>query len=233
LVEIGRFLFRYRNGLFPIIYLLVFVPSPALFSDWRLAMVLGVFVAASGQLIRAFSIAWVYIIRGGRNRRFYAETLVTEGVFAHSRNPLYLGNIVIALGVGVALNSVVFVLAGGGFFLFAYRAIVAGEEQFLRNEFGAEFERYCESVPRFIPSVTGLGRTFREHRFRWKRLLVKEYGTTFVWVAGILVGKLYQLSRPGAADSEAARWLWVLLACACAAYGVARGLKKTGIVTAD
>jgi len=196
-------------------------------------MVLGIFVAAGGQLIRAFSIGWVYIIRGGRNRRFYAEDLVTEGVFAHSRNPLYLGNILTAVGVGIALNSVVFVAAGGGFFLFAYQAIVAGEERFLRDKFGAEFDRYCESVPRFVPSLTGLGKTFREHRFRWRRLLVKEYGSTFVWVAGILVGKLYQLSRLEAADQGSVRWLWVLLGCACVAYAVARVLKKTGIVSAD
>lgn len=235
MVEIGRFLFRYRNGLFPLVYLLILVPSPRLVPDWRLALILGVAVAVCGQLVRAYSIGWVYIIRGGHNRRFFAEGLVTEGAFAHSRNPLYFGNILIVLGVGIALNSVVFVVLGGGFFLFAYRAIVAGEEQYLREKFGAEFDRYCERVPRFIPSLAGLGKTWREHHFHWKRLLVKEYGSTFVWVAGILVGKLYQFSRltGNPSNQQPVQWLWLLLVCACVLYAVARGLKKTGIVTAD
>lgn len=235
LVGVGRFLFRFRNGLFPLVYLLAFVPSPSLFSDWRVAMIVGVVVALCGQLIRAYSIGWVYIIRGGRDRRFYAEDLVTEGAFAHSRNPLYLGNILIAIGVGVALNSVVFTVVGGGFFLFAYRAIVAGEESYLREKFGSEFDRYCERVPRFFPSLAGIGKTWREHSFRWRRLLVKEYGTTFVWVAGILAGKLYQFYRLGVGriDPVPIHRLWGLLGCAFVGYAVARVLKKTGIVAAD
>jgi protein-S-isoprenylcysteine O-methyltransferase Ste14 len=235
LVETGRFLFRYRDGLFPLVYLLAFVPSPRLFLDWRLAMIVGIVAALCGQLIRAFSIGWVYIIRGGRNRRFYAEGLVTEGAFAHSRNPLYLGNILIAFGIGIALNSAVFAIVGGGFFLFTYYAIVAGEEQFLREKFGSEFDRYRERVPRFIPSLAGFGATWRKHHFRWRRLLVKEYGSTFAWVAAILVGKLYMLYRVGGGESyqEPIRWLWILLGCACVAYVLATVLKKTGIVSAD
>ena len=234
MAKIGKFLFRYRNGLFPLIYFLVFVPSANLWPDWRLPLLLGTLVAIAGQVMRAFSIGWVYIIRGGKNRRFYAEGLVTEGVFAHSRNPLYLGNILIALGVGIALNSFVFVAVGGTFFVFAYRAIVAGEEEYLRAEYGKEFERYKARVPRFIPNLGGIGETWREHRFKWRRLLVKEYGTTFVWIAGILLGKLYQFHRLGITGHEPVnRWLWVLFGVTSIAYLAARAAKKTGLVVAD
>src|SRR4026208_1568347 len=97
IVRIGNFLFHYRNGLFPAAYLLLVFPSRALFENYRLALALGFFIAFAGQLIRALTIGLEYIVRGGRNRQVYADKLVQGGVFAHCRNPLYLGNYLILL----------------------------------------------------------------------------------------------------------------------------------------
>ena len=44
------------------------------------------------------TIGYEYIVRGGRQGKVYAEDLVQGGVFAHSRNPLYLGNLLIIVG---------------------------------------------------------------------------------------------------------------------------------------
>src|SRR5215510_4259191 len=105
MIAIGNFLFHYRNGLFPLVYALLLFKSPPLLPDYRVAALLGFLVAASGQLLRAVTVGLEYIIRGGRHREVYADKLVQGGIFAHCRNPLYVGNYVILIGVGLASNS--------------------------------------------------------------------------------------------------------------------------------
>src|SRR5205814_7404454 len=100
----------------------------------------GFLVASAGQMLRAATIGLEYIIRGGRKRQVYAEKLVQGGVFAHCRNPLYLGNFVILLGVGLASNSVLFLCIAIPFFAFAYWALIAAEENYLRNKAEHEFD---------------------------------------------------------------------------------------------
>jgi len=136
MVKLGNFLFHYRNGLFPLVYLLLFFKSSPVVEDYRLAAAAGFAVALLGQLLRAVTIGLEYIIRGGRKRQVYAEKLVQGGIFAHCRNPLYVGNFLILLGVGIASNSVLFLSLGVPFFFFAYWAIIAAEENYLRNKFG-------------------------------------------------------------------------------------------------
>ena len=107
-VALGNFLFRHRNKLFPVFYVLLFVPSPRLTGNLMTIMVSGFIISAMGQVVRIAAIGLKYIIRGGRRRRVYAEALVTDGIFAHLRNPLYLGNILILVGLGVMANSLLF-----------------------------------------------------------------------------------------------------------------------------
>src|SRR6187551_1951236 len=105
MVKIGNILFHYRNFLFPVFYFLLFVPSQKVFGSMYVPLILGFAVAMSGQLIRVATIGLVYIIRGGKNRQIYAEGLVTEGIFTHCRNPLYVGNILVIIGLGIMSNS--------------------------------------------------------------------------------------------------------------------------------
>src|SRR4051812_34873539 len=112
MIEIGNFFFKYRNGLFIILYILLFVPSLSLFTPERngdkyylYPIIIGLVITVTGQIIRCVTIALAYIIRGGRDRKIYAEDLVTKGIFAHCRNPLYVGNILMLSGVGVLSNS--------------------------------------------------------------------------------------------------------------------------------
>src|SRR6185436_15263574 len=128
MVAIGNFLFHYRNGIFPLVYALLIFKSQPLMGDYRLAALIGFFVAAAGQLLRAVTVGLEYIKRGGRQRQVYADYLVQGGIFAHCRNPLYLGNFVILLGVGLASNSLLFLSLALPLFAFAYAAIIAAEE---------------------------------------------------------------------------------------------------------
>jgi protein-S-isoprenylcysteine O-methyltransferase Ste14 len=110
MITIGNFFFKYRNWLFIILYLLLFVPSPPLFSgkvfgpDYYLwPIIIGLLITITGQAIRGATIGLAYIIRGGKEGKVYAEELVTTGIFSHCRNPLYVGNILMLLGVGCYL----------------------------------------------------------------------------------------------------------------------------------
>jgi len=187
MVKIGNFFFHYRNGLLPVFFLLILVPSPELFKNPTLALLIGLGISLSGQIIRFTTIGLVYIIRGGQNRKIYAKDLVTTGIFAHCRNPLYVGNIAVAIGMGVASNSILFFSVITPLILFVYISIVIAEEDFLRNKFGEAYDGYAKDVNRWIPNLKGIGATFQSHDFAWKRVILKEYNSTYT---GTLLGIL-------------------------------------------
>jgi protein-S-isoprenylcysteine O-methyltransferase Ste14 len=236
MVSIGNFFFHYRNALFPLVHLLVLVPSPSLLPNDRVALIAGILLSLLGQGLRALTIGLVYIRRGGKNRRVYAIDLVQDGMFAHCRNPLYDGNILIVLGIGIAVNSLLFLTFGGAFFIFAYFCIVMAEEEFLRNKFGPAYDDYCRRVPRFRIRVQGLGATLSSMNFRWRRLIVKEYGTPFAWITGLLAILYFKqhlfveqsFSWDGGDTIFATIFAFLLLL-----YSLARFLKKTKVLRAD
>ena len=233
MVRIGNFLFHYRNGLFPLVIALAFLNQPAVPNE-TLAVTLGFAIAIAGQGLRAVTIGLAYIKRGGKDRRVYAETLVQDGVFAHCRNPLYVGNLLMLLGLGFVANSWWFLVIGMPFFIFAYIAIVAAEESFLRNKFGAEFDAYCQRVGRFLPNFAGFGKTWQGMEFRWRRLIVKEYGSTYAWLAAAIAAlmqdrwvRTHSFTEPGICGLMAALVLVTL------GYAAARYLKKSRALVAD
>src|SRR5215217_118072 len=166
MIAIGNFFFKYRNNLFIFLYLLLFVPSPMLFKPehfgenyYLYPVILGLLITFAGEIIRGITIGLAYIIRGGKDKKVYAEKLVTEGIFNHCRNPLYVGNILMLLGVGILSNSLIYVGILIPLFLFIYQAIVLAEENFLRGKFGAQFDAYCSRVNRWVPNLKGISKT--------------------------------------------------------------------------
>jgi protein-S-isoprenylcysteine O-methyltransferase Ste14 len=235
LVKAGNFWFHWRNALFPFAFLLVFVPGPQLFESPLVAAALGLVVAGLGQSIRAATIGFKYVIRGGRNRRVYAEDLVTDGLYRQCRNPMYVGNLLILFGVTIASNSWGCALTAVPLFLFIYVAIVAAEEDFLRRKFGAAYEQYSADVPRWLPRLRGLRESVRGLEFRWKRVVLKEYGTPLGWIVGISVLALYHLHQDGSFDGD---WLYVyefedLIAVALIGWAISLYLKRSRKLVAD
>ena len=235
MVQIGNFFFKYRNFLFIFLYLALFIPSTPVFSEaalgadyYRYPLIIGLVVTVLGQLIRGATIALAYIVRGGKDKKVYANTLVTNGIFGHCRNPLYVGNILMLVGVGILVNSLLYLLVFIPLFLFIYQAIVLAEEHFLRNKFGSEFDAYTKQVHRWLINPIGLGKTISGMHFSWKRWLVREYNTQVVWLLCIVLILLFNYSH----------WHWdimtrntwfvaatLVLACY---YGTIRYLKKSG-----
>jgi protein-S-isoprenylcysteine O-methyltransferase Ste14 len=230
MVKIGNFFFRYRNGLFPLAFGALIFDQSRMWDNDLAAALIGFLVALSGQVLRALTIGLVYIVRGGRNRNVYADRLVTQGMFAHSRNPLYLGNLLIIAGVAIAANSTLFLCIGLPFFLFAYRCIIAAEENYLENKFGQEFVEYCQRVNRFIPDFSGFRNTLEETEFQWKRLISADYGTIFYWVAGIICvfGQNVWLRPDSDTNWQIISVLGSLIVVLILAYATARYMKKSG-----
>jgi protein-S-isoprenylcysteine O-methyltransferase Ste14 len=230
LPRIGDFLFRYRNIIFPLCLPLAFLPAPALFDDPLVAAALGFLVSAAGEAVRVTTIGLQYIVRGGRDRRVYAKDLVTGGIYAHTRNPMYVGNVLIFVGLAIASNSWLSLAAIFPVYLFTCVAIVAAEERYLRGRFGDAFEAYCRDVPRWLPRVSGIRSTIADHEFNWRRVVVKEYGTPlgWSWAWGALV--LWRLAGSGAGLADyriATSTVIALMATMLVFWILARVAKKT------
>ncbi|HVN20492.1 MAG TPA: isoprenylcysteine carboxylmethyltransferase family protein [Dongiaceae bacterium] len=80
------------------------------------------------------------------------ESLATSGPYAHTRNPLYLGSLLIGIGFAIAARSW---WVGGivvAMFLVIYVPVIRDEERFLRERF-PQFEEYSKRVPRMLPRL--------------------------------------------------------------------------------
>lgn len=236
----GRWLFRWRNLVFPVVFLgLLFVGRPRLpvgsAGADTVMDAFGIVLAALGQVVRAGVVGLAYVVRGGQEGEVHADRLVTHGLFAHCRNPLYVGNILVFLGLFVAMNSWPGWLVGVPAALFTYVAIVSAEEMYLSNKFGAAYDEYRGRVPRFGVRRQGLGATLRSTPFDWRRVIRKEYGQAFAWMLGLYAVLLRERFANGrGAEVAEHRVAWgIALAVLVTAYGVARFLKKTGRLNAS
>jgi protein-S-isoprenylcysteine O-methyltransferase Ste14 len=141
----------------------------------------GVVIALPGILLRALASGHVK-----KN-----EELTTTGPYAYTRNPLYLGSLIMAVGFAVAARSVWILLLMLTMFFVIYLPVIRGEEDFLRKTF-TTFDAYAHNVPRLWPRLT----PFRQAHSSFSRALYwqhREYnailGTAVVMAA--LVAKLY------------------------------------------
>ena len=191
----------------------------------------GVLVALTGQTLRVLVIGLVYITRGGQNRQVWANALVDTGMFAHSRNPLYVANLLLFVGLAMVHNGWAMYLIVLPFFAVAYSCIVAAEEEYLRARFGEVYEDYCRRVPRWLPSLRRLSATLRGTQFDWLKVLRKEYGTPFAWTSGLLILLVWEhagvaMAPPiGRVELAVIIAVWIVLAVA---YLIVRTMKLSG-----
>lgn len=233
-VCLGHMLFGYRDYVFPLVLLVLALTTKPTFplgserlDEWM--DILGIAVAFFGQACRALAIGGVQNIRrGGREKRIAAEALIRTGFFAHSRNPLYLGNLLIFCGLALIANSYWwYVLALPGF-VTVYWAIVLAEEDFLQKQFGHEYADYCRTVNRFVPNLTGLHRSLVDSSFDWKRVMHKEYRICCTWMSvaiGLLIWERWEQFGYAARRTEIWELLLVLLTISLV-YGGAWWWKK-------
>jgi protein-S-isoprenylcysteine O-methyltransferase Ste14 len=78
--------------------------------------------------------------------------LTTTGPYAYTRNPLYLGSLLIASGFVLAAGNLWIALAAFIMFLIVYMPVIRAEEEHLRSRFSA-YQQYASQVPRFFPRL--------------------------------------------------------------------------------
>ena len=197
-IAVGQFFFKRRNALFPVAILLtilclrphVLFGNPAI-DRWLMRA--GVATALAGECVRLVTIGFEYIDRGGKEGKVYASALVQGGVYALTRNPMYVGNMLIVTGVTMVSGSpsaYVILIPG---FLFIYQAIIAAEEEYLRAKFGADYNAFCADVPRFFPALRHLRRAFADRRYRWRYAVRKELSTMAGLFTGLMLLPVWRL----------------------------------------
>ncbi len=152
--ELQAFVFANRG-------LLLAAPAAALAAFGKpsaFSVAVGLPTAFAGELLRCWAVG--YSGETTRDERVTAAKLVTSGPYAYVRNPLYLGNFLTALGFTVAFtgkNSLgtkcALAACALGSMAALYATIIPHEEEYLRERFGEEFDRYCERVPRILPQL--------------------------------------------------------------------------------
>jgi protein-S-isoprenylcysteine O-methyltransferase Ste14 len=144
--QIGAVLFRHRGWL-PLLFLGIPLVMPGSTSPFRWEV--GLFLIIVGEAIRLAGVAAAGTVTRRRSRA--VERLVTYGIFAWARNPLYIGNFLIWMGF-VTISGVLWFLPFA-VLLFAveYELIVRYEEGVLESIFGREYLDYKNETPRWIP----------------------------------------------------------------------------------
>jgi protein-S-isoprenylcysteine O-methyltransferase Ste14 len=126
--------------------------------------------------------------------------LTTTGPYAFTRNPLYLGSMMIAFGFAAAAGSWWILVVLAGLFLAIYMPTILSEEEYLRGHF-ANFDTYAAQVPRLLPRLTparlsggdGVGGSFSKRLYLHHREYNAAMGAVAIYAA--LATRLWYLSR--------------------------------------
>lgn len=146
----------------------------------RTSLIVGALILLPGLLLRGLASGHVQ----------KDKQLTTSGPYAYTRNPLYLGSLMLAAGFAIAARSWWIVAVMLLMFAVIYIPVIAGEERYLRQTFG-EYDDYERHVPRFLPRLTRYGNqqsSYSSARY-WKH---REYEASIgcAVVMAILVAKL-------------------------------------------
>jgi protein-S-isoprenylcysteine O-methyltransferase Ste14 len=163
---------------FALIY--IWLAQPTLTS-----MAFGILLVLPGLLLRAIASGHV-----AKN-----EQLATSGPYAYTRNPLYLGSLILAIGFAVVARSWIVGVLMIAMFLTIYLPVIRGEEEFLRERF-PEFAEYAGRVPRLLPRLTPA--TDGQGNFSWELYRKhREYNALLgaAAIIGVLSVKLFWMSH--------------------------------------
>jgi protein-S-isoprenylcysteine O-methyltransferase Ste14 len=191
-IKSGQWLFRWRSYL-PLLLIAVILPEYEDFSypfgshSYQIAWeMICLFISLFGLFIRAYTVGYTPKGTSGRNtKNQVADELNTTGLYAITRNPLYLGNFFMMFGVTLLIRdwwvTVIFILA----FCLYYERIIIAEESFLRRKFGKTYEDYAAQTPVFIPNFKLWRRPVLD--FSLRNVLRREYSGLFGVIAAFTI----------------------------------------------
>jgi protein-S-isoprenylcysteine O-methyltransferase Ste14 len=227
----GAKLFRWRSFV-----LLAFVPAiiwavfqgeqveAAIGEVWGEAFeMLAVALVLLGEGLRILTVGFVPRGTSGRNTGAgqVATRLNTTGVYALVRNPLYLANCMMYLGVVLFTQSLVLAVIFVLVLLPYYERIIAAEEAFLADKFGADYRDWATVTPAFIPKLTGWQSP--DMAFSWRSVVRREHASVYGAIFALIVIDLGLDWASGEGVEVALLWL---LAGATVIEAVVIFLKK-------
>jgi protein-S-isoprenylcysteine O-methyltransferase Ste14 len=138
------------------------------------SLVAGIPLSVAGLLLRGWAAGHL-----AKNHE-----LATSGPYAHVRNPLYVGTLMVAAGLVVASRSAALGIVFAAVFFFIYLPVIQLEEQHLRSLF-PEYQAYAEMVPALVPRLTAAGgRLHFMAALYWKN---REYQALLGFLAGVVL----------------------------------------------
>ena len=167
-------------------------------------------VSLAGLAVRAYTIGCRARRTSGRNgqKGQVADALNTTGLYSVTRNPLYLGNFLAALGI-VMLFSLwwLVIIYVFGFWLY-YERIILAEENFLLDKFGEDYIKWAKVTPAFLPAI----RNWRppEIPFSWKTALKSEYQTVTLMIGAFILLQIFRHGHPLYAFASVRIWVYLL-----------------------
>ena len=149
-MDLRSFLFKKRSYTpVPIVIAVIYYSEP-----YKPFWIYGVFLIFLGEIIRFNAVRHA----GGRTRttNVGAKSLCTSGPYSRTRNPLYIGNLLIYSGMvffagGIVMIELLIIVIT--YFIFQYSMIISLEEEKLSNLFGESYSNYKNNVPRLLPLI--------------------------------------------------------------------------------
>jgi protein-S-isoprenylcysteine O-methyltransferase Ste14 len=163
---------RVRVG-YPVALVYLALARPTL-----LFLAIGAVIGALGLVIRAWA--------AGHLRKHQA--LATGGPYAFTRNPLYLGSVMLAAGFVVAGKSIWAAIVVAAYLALFYPAVMRREEAELQAHYGEDFRKYAANVPLFWPSLRGRFAAGSKSNEKFSRQLYRrnrEYQAAIGFIIGL------------------------------------------------
>ncbi len=182
-------------------------------------------LAMTGVLIRVIAAGYAAKgTSGGNTRRGQrADELNTTGLYSLVRNPLYLGNLILSMGVLLTIRSWELLAILCLTFLLYYERIIAAEEAFLEEKFGRPYREWASSTPCLRPRLTGWRSPPKG--FSWRRAIRHEYQSisgVVVTVFAIKLARDYFEGKPFEVDPV----YGIAFVAAASVYVIVRTIKK-------
>jgi protein-S-isoprenylcysteine O-methyltransferase Ste14 len=207
----GRWLFRYRSyaPLIPLSYILILTalgPIPPGGADalawWRgVGLVLGFLGLAS----RAWTLG---VAPAGTSSRGTVEpraaSLTTDGPYSVARHPLYLGNLLLWMGVAVLSGHPIGVVVTPLIFWIYHEKIMMAEERFLTEKFGAAYAEWAGRTPAMLPRLSSYTRSALP--FSPRLALLRDYQALYAFVAATTAVELARSIGSGAGGLIGTAW---------------------------
>lgn len=228
----GNWLFKHR-GTLPIIILLfglivnIYQKKPERttiqYDDSLIFELICLGICLFGLLIRIYTVGYTPVGTSGRNTdKQIADSLNTTGIYSIVRNPLYLGNYFLWLGIAMLTFNFWFVLSFSLIYFIYYLHIIFSEEQFLKNKFGNIYTEWAKKTPLIIPKLKLLKKT--NLTFSWKKVLKKEKNA---FAAIFLIFCLFDITEKIAYNKTNFNTIWIYMAVfSSIIYLILRTIKR-------